>query len=86
MSDKEKVINPTYKTTGGYLKVNESTYNGKEVTKEDREFLESVPNFDAEILKECTGIVFNGKKKIIIDGKTIEISQDSYEELKRQLS
>jgi hypothetical protein len=85
MSDKEKVINPTYKTTGGYLKVNELTYNGKEVTKEDREFLESVPNFDAEILKECTGIVFNDKKKIIIDGKTIEISQDSYEELKRQL-
>ena len=87
MTDQEKLDNPTYKTTGGYLKVNESTYNGTPVSKEDREFLESVPNFCPKILKECTGIVFDTKKKkrIIIDGKTIEISEESFDELKKQL-
>ena len=85
MTDLEKQNNPTYKTTGGYLKVNNSTYNGKPVSKEDREFLESVPNFNAEILKECTGIVFDQKKVITIDGNDIEISLDSYEKLRDSL-
>ena len=83
MSDREKEDNPSYKTTGGYLKVNSTTYNGIEVTKEDREFLESLPNFCPKILEECTGIVFTPKKrKIVIDGKEVEISSESFEELK----
>jgi len=86
MTEQEKIDNPTYKTTGGYLKVNKSTYNGKEVTKEDREFLESVPNFDAKILEETTGIVFKQTKTIIIDGKEIEISKESYEAFKAQFN
>jgi hypothetical protein len=70
MTEQEKKDNTTYETTGGYLKINDSIYNGKEVTKEDREFLESLPNFCPKILKECTGIVFsNPKKTIILDGK-----------------
>ncbi len=85
MTEQEKSDNPSYKTTGGYLKVNSSTYNGKEVTKEDKEFLESVPNFCPKILKETTGIVFETTKKIVIDGKTIEISLDSYEKLRDSL-
>jgi len=84
MSEKEKEEYPTFKTIGGYLKVNSTTYNGKEVTREDREFLESVPNFCPKILKECTGIVFNNKKVIKIDGREIEISEESYEEFKKQ--
>jgi hypothetical protein len=85
MSEKEKENNLSYKTTGGYLRVNSSIYNGKEVTKEDRDFLESIPNFCPDILKETTGIVFNQTKEIIIDGKSIEISLDSYEKLKESL-
>ena len=86
MSESEKKNNPTYETTGGYLKVNDSIYNGKEVTKEDREFLESLPNFCPKILEECTGIVFTKpKKKIVIDGKEIQISADSFEQLKQSL-
>ena len=84
MSGQEKNENPTYKTTGGYLKVNKTTYNGKPVTKEDREFLESVPNFCPKILEECTGIVLNKKRVITIDGKDIEISEDSFK--KRQFN
>ncbi|MDA9072810.1 hypothetical protein N9K75_02950, partial [bacterium] len=83
MTEQEKKDNTTYKITGGYLKINDSIYNGKEVTKEDRAFLESLPNFCPKILKECTGIVFTkSKKKIVIDGKEIEISADSFEQLK----
>ena len=84
MSVKEKQDNPTYKTTGGYLKVNKITYSGKEVSKEDRKFLESLPNFCPKILEETTGIVFKSTKTIIIDGKEIEISKDSYEAFKSQ--
>jgi hypothetical protein len=84
MSDKEKENNPTYKTTGGYLKVNKTKYNGKPVTKEDREFLESLPNFCPKILEECTGIVFDKKRTIKLDDKEIEISEESYEAFKAQ--
>jgi hypothetical protein len=66
--------------------MNSSTYNGKKVTKEDQEFLESVPNFCPKILKECTGIVFGPKKrKITIDGKEIEISEESFLALRESL-
>jgi len=84
MSDDEKEKNESYKTTGGYLKVNESTFAGADVSKEDAEFLRATPNFDADILLECTGIdITNKKKKIVIDGKEILISKESFEEIKR---
>ena len=85
MTDKEKEENETYKTTGGYLKVNKERFNGEDISKEDEKFLRAVPNFDAEILLECTGIdLINKKKKIVIDGKEILISKESFEEMKRQ--
>jgi mannose-1-phosphate guanylyltransferase len=85
MNDVEKQENPNHTTTGGYLKVNSSTYNGKEVSNEDRKFLESLPNFCPKILEECTGIVFDQTKVLTIDGKDIKISKESFDELKRQL-
>ena len=85
MTQLEKTENETYKTTGGYLKVNKNLGNGNDLSKEDREFLIALPNFDAAILLETTGIDINGdKKKIIIDGKEIMISAESFEEIKRQ--
>ena len=84
MSAKEKEDNPTHETTQGYLKVNKTLYNGIEVTKEHREFLESVPNFCPKIFKECTGIVFDNTKTIVIDGREIEISNESYESFRKQ--
>ena len=84
MSSDEKAKNQTYKTTGGYLKVNEITYNGKKVSDEDKKFLESIPNFDAKILEETTGIVFKNTKTITFDGKEIEISAESFEQFKKQ--
>jgi hypothetical protein len=86
MSDKEKEENPTYKTTGGYLKINEGMRSDINISREDREFLMSAPNFDNDILKECTGIdLENEKVKIVIDGKEIWISKESAIELKNSL-
>lgn len=85
MSDTEKTNNTTYKTTGGYLKVNDKLFNGNDLTKDEISFLKAVPNFNAEILLECTGIdITNKKKLLIIDGKEILISKESFEEMKRQ--
>ena len=79
MTDQEKTDNPTYKTTGGYLKVNKSVYNGKKVTKEHICFLESLPNFCPKILKECTGIDLEEKtcnnKIVEIDGKKYKLME-----------
>ena len=60
MSDIEKEENPAHKTTGGYLKV----YDYKEVfqnsynqaSEEDKELLLELPNFDADVFFEISGI------------------------------
>ena len=63
MTDEEKAAHPTYETTGGYLKVlNESEcgqlwWNG--LSDEDKTIIKAIPNFDADIFEECTGIKAN---------------------------
>ena len=60
MTDIEKEKNPTYKTTGGYLKIlNKSEaaqvwWDGLDTT--DKNIIKSIPNFDAEKFQKCTGI------------------------------
>ena len=60
MSDEEKVDNPTYKCAGGYLKVlNESECCQRwwdNLSESNRNVIRNMPNFDAEIFKEITGI------------------------------
>jgi hypothetical protein len=48
-------------------------------------YLRSLPEFDAKIFEEVTGIKPD-THKIIIDGKEINLSKESYEEFKRQFS
>lgn len=60
MTDQEKIDYPEYKTTGGALikeqvKVDVQA-EWKKVYKEDKNFIMSLPNFDADIFYECTGI------------------------------
>ena len=63
MTDVEKTEHPTYEITGGYLKVlNESEcgqlwWNG--LSDEDKTIIKAIPNFDADIFEECTGIKVN---------------------------
>ncbi|MEE9352561.1 MAG: pentapeptide repeat-containing protein [Thiotrichaceae bacterium] len=60
MTDKEKEDNPTHETTCGYLRKYEYKEAFKkswdEADKEDRKKVFNLPNFDAEIFLEISGI------------------------------
>ena len=60
MTDEEKATYPTYKTTGGYLKVLDESECGQlwwdNLTDDKKKIIKSIPNFDAEIFEQCTGI------------------------------
>ena len=60
MSDEEKADNPSHKTTGGYLKVLDESECGQiwwnNLDDKKRNTIMDLPNFDAKIFKECTGI------------------------------
>ena len=66
MTDEEKTGNPTYETTGGYLKVLDESeccqiwWDG--LSKEEREVIKNIPNFDNKIFEEITGIKMNKKE------------------------
>ena len=84
MTDAEKNEHPLYETTGGYLK----TYKYKEAwqrswnkaSEKDRAKLFELPNFDAEIFKEITGIDVTADAKaeseatMVLCGKEYRVS------------
>ena len=82
MSDQEKEDNPSYKTTDGYLKVYgyqeafKKSYN--EATREEQHKIKELPNFDADVFFEISGIR--------IDVETEEMTlAEVCEELKRDI-
>ena len=60
MTNEEKAAHPEYKTTEGYLKVLDESENAQlwwdSLPNDDRDVIKALPNFDAEIFRECTGI------------------------------
>jgi len=93
MTDKEKKAYPSYVTTGGYLKCYSSLKHAyieswDNASSEDRALTFTLPNFDIDVFEEIFGFkpTQEVKKKIIIDGKEIQISQESFDELKKQLT
>lgn len=72
MTEQEKSENPTHKTTGGYLKSIEYktawSIFWRNTDEENRQKFLNLPNFDAEIFKEITGID--------VEEKTVELSQE----------
>lgn len=60
MTDEEKEQHPEYKVVGGYLKILEKSERRQlwwdSLLEEDKNIIKSIPNFDAKIFKECTGI------------------------------
>ena len=60
MTDEEKEQHPTYKTTGGYLKVLDESECGqlwwRGLSDRKKEVIKTMPNFDADIFYQCTGI------------------------------
>ena len=60
MTDEEKAAHPEAETTGGYLKECTTAGNARKwwagLSTDDRNIIFSLPNFDAVIFKEITGI------------------------------
>lgn len=60
MTDEEKKAHPEYKTTGGFLKVLDTSDCcirwWESLDESDRDVIRSIPNFDAAIFKYITGI------------------------------
>ena len=60
MTDEEKAAHPTYETTGGYLKVLDESECGQlwwgSLSDHGKEIIKAIPNFDAEIFFQCTGV------------------------------
>ena len=60
MTEEEKKKYPSYKTTGGYLRKRDTSECYKEwwedLTDEEKDIIKDIPNFDADIFKEITGI------------------------------
>lgn len=65
MTDEEKAAHPEAKTTGGYLKDRTTADNARKwwagLSAGDRNIIFSLPNFDAAIFKEITGIDVDAK-------------------------
>ena len=60
MTDEEKAAHPTYEITGGYLKVLDESECGQlwwgSLSDRRKEIIKAIPNFDAEIFFQCTGV------------------------------
>ena len=60
MTDEEKEVHPEYKTTGGFLKVLDTSDCcvrwWESLDEYKRNIIRSIPNFDAAIFKQITGI------------------------------
>ena len=82
MTEKEKQDNPSSATTQGFLR-NEGKQSWSSVTKEDFEFIKSLPNFNAQTFKEITGVDLSEPKtiKVIVDDKEFEIDIEKAKEL-----
>ncbi len=85
MTNEEKEANPSYKTTGGYLKsyeYKEAFQNSyKRASKKDKELLLELPNFDADVFFEISGI--DVRKKDNTD--QIKAIEDKIKELQAEV-
>jgi len=65
MSNEEKIANPKFSVMGGYLKsIDFKTAFRKSydnANKKDRKLIKNLPNFDAEIFFEISGIDLRGE-------------------------
>jgi len=92
MTDEEKASNPTYITTGGYLKVYDykeafqRSYNN--ATRGEQLKIKTCPNFDAEIFYEISGIRVDEEPEQVESLITIEIEglKKRLEELEEKIA
>jgi hypothetical protein len=61
MNEEEIIRHPECETIGGYIKTiiveaDKQKWWDEDVSDDDKEFIKSLPYFDAEIFYECVGI------------------------------
>ena len=60
MTNEEKEQHPSYEATGGYLKVLNKSECGQiwwnSLPDHQKNVIKAIPNFNAEIFEQCTGI------------------------------
>ena len=83
MTDKEKLDNPSYKTTGGYLRVIDMKSAWAEAyadaTPEGIELTKALPAFDAGVFLEITGVDLRDKSvDAPCEGREVEIDGVTY--------
>ena len=82
MTDQEKVDNPTFHTTGGYLRINDIGEEWRKAfegaSDEDIQAVRDLPNFDADVFKEITGLDLSENKTENSAGKIVEIDGVKY--------
>lgn len=63
MTEQERSDNPTYKITGGYLKILDESEEAQKwwdkLSDHNRKIIKAIPNFDPDIFEQCTGINVN---------------------------
>jgi hypothetical protein len=89
MTDEEKKAEPNFSVMGGYLKTftwEEAWANyWRDTDEEDRQKVLNLPNFDATIFKEITGIDVEAKNRpetINIGGKEYQVTKELTKALK----
>jgi len=83
MTDDEKLVNQSYKTTGGYLRENDMKEEWAKAfaaaTPEDIELTKALPAFDAEVFLEITGVDLRDKAvDAPCEGREVEIDGVTY--------
>ena len=81
MTSEEKQNNPSYKTTGGYLK-NTGRNDYSKLTEKNKKDIMSLPNFDNEIFKQITGVsLLEEMIEVTHNGKTLKLNLSKAKEL-----
>jgi hypothetical protein len=82
MNDTEKQQNPSYKVTGGFLRKTDR-HDFSQLTKEDKDFIKSLPNFNNEIFKQITKVDLenDGKVKVSVNGVDYMVDIEKAKEL-----
>jgi PPE-repeat protein len=82
MTDQEKAENPSYETTGGYLRVNDMKKEWRKAyesaSPEDIQAVRDLPAFDYDVFEEITGLDFRVKETAPCEGHEVEIDGVTY--------
>jgi hypothetical protein len=82
MTEEEKKTYSSHKTIGGFLR-DSGTMSWDLLTKEDKDFILSLPNYDDVVFKRISGISLTQPKtvKVTVDGQEFEIDIEKAREL-----